>query len=103
RPVVVVQLGNNGSATKSQLDEMMRALDGAQRVLVITANAPRAWRDTINDRFGDLRDRYANVELIDWNAVVESDRSLVGHDQVHLSPAGSQRLAQMVSAAVAGS
>ncbi|HEX7095032.1 MAG TPA: acyltransferase family protein [Acidimicrobiales bacterium] len=100
RPVVVVHLGNNGSATEGQLDRLMEALTGVQRVIVVTANAPRPWRDTVNDRFHDLATRYDNVRVLDWNAVVEGEDGLVGDDGVHLTPTGARRLADLVASAV---
>jgi hypothetical protein len=101
RPIVVLQLGNNGSATGKQLDEMMAELAGAERVVVITASAPREWTDTVNDRFRDLQSKYPNVQLLDWHAVVDGESGLVGDDSVHLTPLGAQRLSDLVSSAVA--
>jgi peptidoglycan/LPS O-acetylase OafA/YrhL len=101
RPVVVLQLGNNGSATGGQLDELMSELSNADRVVVITANAPRAWTDTVNDRFRDLQSKHPNVQILDWHAVVDGEGGLVGDDGVHLTPLGAQRLSELVASAIA--
>jgi hypothetical protein len=101
RPVVVLQLGNNGSATGGQLDEMMGELTAAERVVVITANAPREWTDTVNDRFRNLPSKHPNVQLLDWSAVVDGEDGLVGNDGVHLTALGAQRLSELVATAVA--
>ena len=100
RPVVVVHLGNNGSATGDQLDRLMQELSSAERVVFVTANAPRPWRDTVNDRFNDLAGKYDNVRVVDWNAVVSSESGLVGDDGVHLPPAGARRLAEVLTSTV---
>jgi peptidoglycan/LPS O-acetylase OafA/YrhL len=100
RPVVVVDLGNNGSATPDQLDRLMGSLGGVERVVFVTANAPRPWRDAVNERFTDLAATHPQVRLIDWRAVTEDEDGLVGSDGVHLTPAGAQRLAVLVATAV---
>jgi peptidoglycan/LPS O-acetylase OafA/YrhL len=102
RPVVVVHLGNNGSATPEQLDRLMGQLDGARKIVLVTANAPRPWRDAVNDRFGDLASDHPNVTVLDWRAVVEHEDGLIGSDGVHVTPLGAQRLADLVVAAVTG-
>jgi hypothetical protein len=102
RPVVVVHLGNNGSATPDQLDRLMQQLAGAQRIILVTANAPRPWRDAVNDRFGDIASDHPNVTVLDWRAVVEHEDGLIGSDGVHVTPLGAQRLADLVVAAVSG-
>jgi lysophospholipase L1-like esterase len=103
RPVVVVHLGNNGSATPEQLDRLMAQLSGVQRVVLITANAPRPWRDAVNDRFSNLAADHPNITVLDWRAVVEHEDGLIGSDGVHLTPTGAQRLAELVSSAINGS
>ena len=42
RRIVVVHLGNNGSATPDQLDRLFQELTGVERIVIVTANAPRA-------------------------------------------------------------
>jgi peptidoglycan/LPS O-acetylase OafA/YrhL len=100
RPTVVVHLGNNGSATPEQLDRLMEQLAGAQRIVFVTANAPRPWRDAVNERLADLAANHPNVRVLDWNAVVEHEDGLIGGDNVHVTPTGAQRLADLVTSAV---
>jgi peptidoglycan/LPS O-acetylase OafA/YrhL len=100
RPTVVVHLGNNGSATPEQLDRLIERLSGAQRIFFITANAPRPWRDAVNERIAALATSHPNVRVLDWNAVVEHEDGLIGSDNVHVTPTGAQRLADLVTAAV---
>jgi peptidoglycan/LPS O-acetylase OafA/YrhL len=103
RAVVVVHLGNNGSATPEQLDRLMNELAGVERVVLVTANAPRPWRDAVNDRLGNLAAGHPNVQVLDWRAVVENEDGLIGSDGVHLTPTGAQRLAELVATIVNGS
>jgi peptidoglycan/LPS O-acetylase OafA/YrhL len=102
RPVVVVHLGNNGSATPEQLDHLMNELAGVERVILVTANAPRPWRDAVNDRFGNLVADHPSVQVLDWLAVVDHEDGLIGSDGVHLTPTGAQRLAELVARVVSG-
>jgi peptidoglycan/LPS O-acetylase OafA/YrhL len=100
RPVVVLGLGNNGSATGDQLDRMMGELHDTQRIIIVTANAPRAWRDTVNDRFADLASRHPNIRIVDWNGIVSSESGLVGDDGIHLTAPGAARFADVLTAAI---
>jgi peptidoglycan/LPS O-acetylase OafA/YrhL len=102
RPIVVVQLGNNGSATPEQLEHLMNELSSARRIVFVNANAPRPWRDTVNDRFTDVARSYPNVQVLDWRSVADGESGLIGNDGVHSTPAGAQRLAELITAAVSG-
>jgi peptidoglycan/LPS O-acetylase OafA/YrhL len=100
RPIVVLGLGNNGSATADQLERMMGELSDVPRIIIVTANAPRAWRDTVNDRFVDLASRHPNIRVVDWNAIVSAESGLVGDDGIHLTAPGAARLADVLAAAI---
>jgi peptidoglycan/LPS O-acetylase OafA/YrhL len=102
RRVVVVHLGNNGSATPDQLDRLLGELDGVEHIVLVTANAPRPWRDAVNERLGELATDHPNVQVLDWHAVVEHEDGLIGSDGVHLTTLGAERLAELVSTAVSG-
>lgn len=89
RPVVVLALGTNGSISRDTL-EQVRAVIGAERELVVvTAQAPRGWIPTVNERLAAFAWQYRNVELADWYTAVQPHLGELAHDQVHFGHVGA--------------
>jgi len=98
--VVVVHMGNNGTFTEGQFDQMMEVLAGVRRVVFVSLTVPRDWEGSNNTVLADGVARYPNAALVDWHAA-SVDRPDFFWDGIHLRPEGAQYYAQLIAAAVA--
>jgi hypothetical protein len=101
--VVVVHVGNNGPFVAEQFDEMMRALAGMRRVLVVNATVPAGVPDPIavpNNAVlaAEVRRYPKNAVLVDWQAESVGHPEFFGEDGVHLTPQGAQAYADLIAA-----
>jgi peptidoglycan/LPS O-acetylase OafA/YrhL len=95
---VVVHLGNNGTFSDEQFDEIM-AIVGDRKVVFVTILYPRRWQDPNNEVIRNGAARYPNVVVADWAGAASADRSLLYEDGAHPNPAGAERYAQLVAEA----
>jgi peptidoglycan/LPS O-acetylase OafA/YrhL len=95
--VVVVHLGNNGTFTKGQFDEIMRILSGVDRVVFVNVNVPRAWEEPNNETIAEGVERYPNAVLADWHSASTDRPELFYRDGYHLRPVGQRIYADLVS------
>ncbi|HKH76661.1 MAG TPA: hypothetical protein VKA51_06880, partial [Rubrobacteraceae bacterium] len=96
--VVVVHLGNNGTFTAEQFDEMMGVLGDERRVVFVNAKVPRAWEGPNNAVLADGVGRYPNnAVLVDWHAASVGRPGLFWDDGMHLRPKGQKVYADLVA------
>ncbi len=98
--IVVVHLGYNGPVNSDMLDALIDATTGARRVYILTVRIDRRWESRINELIRERAESVAVVRVIDWKLLAESDRSLLGRDNVHLSPDGQRVYAELIASAV---
>ena len=99
--VVIVHLGTNGAFGDDTMTAFFDALAGVPRVYVLTVHADRGWTARNNERIMSLPDRYANVQVIDWNSLVASCQgNCLYDDGIHLPPDGRQFYADLISQTV---
>jgi hypothetical protein len=96
-PVVLLQLGNNGQLSRSQLDEMMQILFDFPSILLVNLRVARPWESSNNALLIEVADRYPNVILIDWAGASANRPELFLQDQVHLSPLGATTYADLIA------
>ena len=101
--VVVVHVGNNGPFVAEQFDEMMRALAGMRKVLVVNATVPAGVPDPIampNNAVlaAEVRRYPKNTVLVDWQAESAGHPEFFGEDGVHLTSQGAQAYADLIAA-----
>jgi peptidoglycan/LPS O-acetylase OafA/YrhL len=94
---VIVHLGNNGSFTKGQFDEIMRILSGVDRVVFVNVAVPRAWEDPNNEVIAEGVDRYPNAVLVDWHSASGARPEIFYKDGYHLRPGGQRLYADLIS------
>ncbi len=97
---VVLQLGNNGTFTDGQFDQLMAAIGPERRVFFINLHVPRDWQDTNNNVIAAGVARHANAALIDWHAVVAGHDELFAADGVHVGASGARLYVDLVVQAV---
>lgn len=102
-PVVVIHLGNNGTFSPGQFDEMMTLLHDVHRVVFLTNKVPRKWQEPNNSALQEGVKRYSNALLIDWNGTSVSHPEWFWQDGIHLRPEGAKVYANLIAGVVAQS
>ena len=100
--VVVLQIGNNGTLTADQFDQMMSVIPPDRKVIVLTVHVPRAWQDSNNAVIINGVARYANAVLLDWHGVGVSYPQVLYNDGIHVTPEGATYYSQLVAAQLGG-
>lgn len=99
-PVVVIHLGNNGTFTAAQFDDMMGLLANVRRVVIVNVRVTREWANANDAVIAQGIKRYPNAMLVDWNAASANHPEYFYKDGVHLRPVGAQAYAALIGAAV---
>jgi len=85
---VVIHVGNNGTFTSKQFDEMMQVLADRRVVVFVNVKVPRAWEDPNNSVIADGVSRYGNTALVDWHGAASGRPELFHSDEIHLRSEG---------------
>ena len=101
--VVVIHTGNNGVVSRQTLDQMMDALSGVERVVLVNVRVPRDWEQGNNSTIDAAASRYPNVRVVDWYGATAGRGDLFASDGIHPGAAGAALYAELIAAAVAGS
>lgn len=98
---VVIDIGNNGPFTSEQFDEMMRALAGVPKVLIVTLTVPPGVENPVaasnNTVLTEGTQRYSNAVLVDWYAASANHPEYFSGDSTHLSLQGAQAYADLIA------
>ena len=98
--VVVVHLGNNGTFTAEEFDEIMRTLSGTRKVVFVNNKVPRSWETTNNEVIADGTRRYDKAVLVDWYSASINHPEYFAEDGIHLQPAGQRAYSDLISAEI---
>jgi peptidoglycan/LPS O-acetylase OafA/YrhL len=98
--VVVVHLGNNGTFTAEEFDEIMRVLSDARKVVFVNNKVPRTWETTNNEVLADGTRSYDKAVLVDWRAASIDHPEYFAEDGIHLQPAGQRAYSDLISAEI---
>jgi hypothetical protein len=99
--VVVVHLGNNGTFTDEQFDEIMRLLAGVDRIIFVNVKVPRGWERPNNQVISEGVQRYPKAVLVDWYSASANRPGLFYGDGFHLRPGGQRAYTDLISANLA--
>ncbi|NWJ96670.1 MAG: acyltransferase family protein [Chloroflexi bacterium] len=88
--VVVVHLGNNGTFSATQFDQIMELLSSVRRVVFVNVKVPRPWEKSNNQVLEAGVKRYKNTYLLDWHSLSVNRPELFWDDGIHLRPAGAK-------------
>jgi hypothetical protein len=101
--VAAVFLGTNYGGDVAdytrRLDQILARL-APRPTLLYTVTEFRPNRADVNEAIRGMLAYYPNVQIIDWAKISADDRSLLGSDGYHLSPAGISRLVIETAAAL---
>ncbi|MGQ0595613.1 MAG: acyltransferase family protein, partial [Gammaproteobacteria bacterium] len=100
--IVLVHLGNNGTFTPEQFDEIMAVLGPERTAIFVTVKVPRRWQRSVNETLQASVERYRHALLIDWNRHSAKLREAFGRDGVHLRPTGRRIYAQLIQERLSG-
>jgi hypothetical protein len=95
--VVVVHLGNNGTFTAEEFDEIMKTLSGVEKVVFVNVKVPRAWEQPNNEVIAAGVQKYPNAVLVDWYSASVNRPELFYRDGFHLRPGGQKVYADLIS------
>ena len=96
--VLVVELGTNGTVTPADVDAMVAAAIGVQRIVFVNVCVPRPWAAPDNQVLADGVARHPGLAVLaDWNALATPHPEWFTADQVHLDPAGAAALAGLIA------
>ncbi len=100
--VVVVALGTNGPITSADIGQMMQALAGCARVVLVTNHVPDWWQNPNNQLLASAAARYPNVALADWEALAAQHPGWFYADGTHMpiGGPGAQAFAALVASRV---
>ena len=79
---VVVQVGENGPVTGSELAQLRQVLKGVGRVVLVNVRVPRAWGDSVNKTLEKTVARWPEARLADWHDA-SGKRDLLYDDATH--------------------
>ena len=85
---VIFNLGNNNALTREQTVAIFEAVKDQPRIIVVNTAVPRPWREGNNSLIAEVASKYANVIIVDWNAISEGRPEYFAPDGVHLVPPG---------------
>jgi hypothetical protein len=95
--VVVVALGTNGPLTSGDIAEMIHALAGVSRIVLVTDHVPtRYWQNPNNQLIELAASRYKNVVVANWAALASAHPAWFYSDEVHM-PIGGPGAAAMAA------
>ena len=95
--VVIVHLGNNGTFTRGQFDQIMRTLSGVDTVVFVNVTVPRTWEEPNNQVISEGVKRYPDTVLVDWHAASADQPELFYSDGYHLRPKGQRIYIDLIS------
>ena len=85
---VVMDLGNNDLLTEETVKNIFELLKESPKIVVVNTAVPRPYREANNELVAKLATQYANVRVVDWNAISEGHPEYFAPDGVHLVPIG---------------
>ncbi len=97
RDTVVLQVGNNGLVTKSQLRGMLEQLSGVQKVVLVNVRVPRPWMSPNNATISAVAPEFGNVAVADWAAESADHRDYMVKDGVHLTGKGAAAYTDLIA------
>lgn len=84
--VVLLHLGNNGTFTSKQFDQIMDVVGPERRVVFLTLRVSRSWEQGNNEVIREGVERHEGAFLVDWRSAIEERPEVLWKDGTHLRP-----------------
>lgn len=98
--IVVVQIGNNGTFTGQQFDDMMKVLADVPHVIFLNLKVPRKWESYNNRMLDEKVKEYPNAILLDWRSYSWEHPDWFYDDGIHLPPDGASAYVNLIFTAI---
>jgi hypothetical protein len=95
--LVIVHLGNNGTFTRQEFDQIMRVLSGVDKVVFVNVKVPRSWEEPNNEVISEGVERFPNAVMVDWYSASVNHPEYFYSDGYHLRPNAQKIYADLVS------
>lgn len=95
--VVIIHLGNNGTFSAKQFDEIMRTLGDSRQAIFVNVKVPRVWENPNNTVLSNGVKQYPNARLVDWRGASLHHPEYFWEDGIHLRPEGAQVYANLIA------
>lgn len=95
--VVIFHLGNNGTFTTQQFDQIMQVLVGVSKVVFVNVKVPRSWEQTDNAVIATGVKRYPKAVLVDWYAASINHPDYFAKDGYHLTTKGAKLYSELIA------
>jgi peptidoglycan/LPS O-acetylase OafA/YrhL len=96
--VVVIHMGNNGTFSAKQFDQIMSMLSDEKYVLFVNLKVPRSWEAPNNNVIMQGVARYPNSVMVDWRAASINHPEYFANDGYHLTKSGAQVYTNLIGA-----
>ncbi len=96
--VVIVHLGTNGPPKASEVDALMRELEGVAHVRLVTVRMPQRWEAAANQTLREAAGRHPSMQIVDWYAHSEGRREWFESDGTHVKRSGAKAYAELLAA-----
>lgn len=84
--VVLLHIGNNGTFSAEEFDQLMEVVGPSRRVVFLTLRVNRSWEDVNNEVIRQGVERHRRAVLVDWRAALEERPEVLWNDGTHLRP-----------------
>ena len=88
-PRLVIELGTNGPFDESYVVSTLQSLGPMQRIVLVNAQEPRPWEQTVNQSLADVARQVQHAVVADWYGASAGHPEYFFGDGVHPNSAGS--------------
>ena len=93
--IILISLGSNGSANKTDMDAIMEISDGRD-VYFINTSHTQSYMDFVNSNIEDYCKTNDKAHLIDWRAYIKDRPDYLASDRTHPNVPGSDAFAKLI-------
>lgn len=83
RPILLLGLGTNGPVDEATLIQISDMVPAGTEIVLVNAQAPRAWIPGVNELLASFAQRYRNVELANWYDAIQPRLDVLSRDKIH--------------------
>ncbi len=99
-PVVVIELGANGTISESHLRALVELIGSDRKIVFVNVQVPRSWCEGDNATLASVVPEYTNAIIADWYGASIHNSEYFYKDGVHPNNTGSPILAKLIADAV---
>lgn len=99
-PVVVIELGTNGTITESQLRQVIKLIGSDRKIVFVNIQVARSWCLDNNKTLEKVTAEFSNTVIADWYSASVNKSTYFYKDGIHLSVTGSLVMAKVIEDAV---